>query len=352
MTRIELPHKVCGQTCMVNGLEDLYEWKTGVRLPDWFLFYMSGMAAFAYIKNKRSATPRLVVWGMLVKSQYEILADAVGFRWEICQGRSFAFALQRARNTLDRGNPAILGALDMYHLPYYEKFYHRYHIPYHYVLMVGYDDQQGVIFVQDCDRAGVQAIPYSDLQLAWGVRMPGMSDQNTLFTFDFDGPLADPATIARRALERKVTFMLQPPVSMLGVRGMRKLAAELPAWPQELSPEQLKACLYSLVEFTGSPPMLPARLMGVTDIANIHAGGRDGFSRILKDLAQQLQRPVWLNAAQLLDRSGQAIEELTDQVVDVIQGFNRSLAEAGTTVTQIANLEEQAYQLVKQGLQE
>ena len=43
MRLIELPHKVCGMTCMINGQEDLYEHRTGTRLPDWLLFYVSGM---------------------------------------------------------------------------------------------------------------------------------------------------------------------------------------------------------------------------------------------------------------------------------------------------------------------
>lgn len=38
MRLIEMPHKVCGVTCMVNGLEDLYEHHTGVCLPDCFFF--------------------------------------------------------------------------------------------------------------------------------------------------------------------------------------------------------------------------------------------------------------------------------------------------------------------------
>jgi len=47
---IELPHKVCGVTCMINGLEDLYEQKTGIRLPDWLLLHLSGLLGFVYIK--------------------------------------------------------------------------------------------------------------------------------------------------------------------------------------------------------------------------------------------------------------------------------------------------------------
>ena len=58
MKLIKLPHKVCPMTCMVNGLEDLYEAKTGTRLPDQFLLFMSGMAGFAYLKLSKAPVPQ------------------------------------------------------------------------------------------------------------------------------------------------------------------------------------------------------------------------------------------------------------------------------------------------------
>src|SRR5512137_611772 len=111
MKLIQLPHKVCGMTCMINGLEDLYERQTGIRLPDWMLFYLSGMAGFVYIKNKNAPTPRMVFWGMQVaKYQYEALADVVGFRWQMVENRSFPYTLNRAKEAIDQGTPTLLGA--------------------------------------------------------------------------------------------------------------------------------------------------------------------------------------------------------------------------------------------------
>ena len=141
MKLIELPHKVCGVTCMINGLEDLYEKETGVRLPDWLLLDLSGLLGFVYVKNKNVPTPRMVFWGAQVaRRQYETLADVVGFTWDMVENRSFSYTLKRAKASIDQGTPALLGALDMYHLPYYEKFYHNFHVLIHHVLMVGYDD--------------------------------------------------------------------------------------------------------------------------------------------------------------------------------------------------------------------
>ncbi|MGE5774633.1 MAG: BtrH N-terminal domain-containing protein, partial [Chloroflexota bacterium] len=244
MKQIELPHKVCGLTCMVNGLEDLYEQKTGVRLPDWLFLHLSGLLGFVYLRNRRAPAPRMVFWGMnIARYQYEALADIVGFHWQITAGRSFASSLRDVKACLDRDTPALLGPLDMYSLPYYERFYRKVHVPIHHVLMVGYDDEREAALVLDCDRADVQCLPYADLEAAWDVHVPGLGKRNTFYTFAFDEHVADVETIARQGLRKRAAAMLAAPVSMLGLKGMRKLARDLPGWRQELDAHQLDASL-------------------------------------------------------------------------------------------------------------
>ncbi len=345
MKLIPLPHKVCDLTCMVNGLEDLYEWKTGERLPDRLLLQTSGLCmGFAYLKNKSAPAPRMVFWGTTAKRQYEALEDVVGFTWHVIEGRSFQFALQHAKEYIDRDTPIILGALDMYHLPYYDKFYHQFHIPIHYVLMVGYDDERKTVLVHDCGRAEVQAVSYVDLEQAWNVTVPGVSDKNTLFAFEFNDQVADVATIARQGYARRAEAMLNPPTSMFGIKGMRKLSRELPRWPEELG-EGLDASLRHLAEYTGYPPTPPNRLTGY-DAPDNHAAGRDTVAVLLKHLAKEYDEPAWVEAAALFEQSGQTLVQLTDAVVDTILGENDSLEPAAKLVSQAADLEEQAYRFL------
>ncbi|MCP4543784.1 MAG: BtrH N-terminal domain-containing protein [Chloroflexi bacterium] len=344
MKLIELPHKVCGMTCMINGLEDLYEQKTGVRLPDWLLLHTSGLLGFVYIKNKNAPTPRMVFWGMqIAKYQYEALADVVGFTWQMAENRSFPFTLKGAKKSIDQGTPALLGALDMYHLPYYEKFYHNFHIPIHHVLMVGYDDAREVVLVLDCDRAEVQVIPYTNLELAWDVTIPGMGKKNTFYTFEFNGQVADVETIARKGLRKRATEMLAPPASMFGIKGMRKLVRELPRWSEQLDAKQFDISIRHLVEYTGFPPIPPNRLTGYDDAPDNHAGGRDVFAGLLRRLAREYDEPVWIEAATLFDQSGQVLVELTDMMVDYILGERNTLKPASELLTEIADLEERAF---------
>jgi len=52
---------------MVNGLRDVYQWKTGQMLPDEFMLITSGFASFVYLKNKRFKPPFMVFWGRNLK---------------------------------------------------------------------------------------------------------------------------------------------------------------------------------------------------------------------------------------------------------------------------------------------
>lgn len=350
MKLIELPHKVCGCSCMINGLEDLYENETGVRLPDFLLVHLSGLLGFVYVKNKNAPIPRMVFWGSnLAKYQYEALADVVGFQWQMISDRSFPFTLKRAKEFVDLGIPPLLGVLDMYHLPYYEKFYHKIHVPIHYVLMVGYDDEQGAVLVLDCDRPDVQTVSYANLEQAWNVNIPGLGKKNTFYTFEFNGQVADIETIARDGLRKRAKEMLEAPVSMLGLKGMRKLAHELIHWPDELTPIQLDMCLRHLVEFTGFPPIPPSQLMGYSDAPDNHAAGRDIFADLLRKLSEDYAEPRWAEAALHFDQSAKKLEELTDSICDFILGKINILEPAVVLLTDIADIEERGFRLLRKG---
>jgi hypothetical protein len=332
---------------MVNGLEDLYERETGIRLPDWLLLHLSGLLGFVYVKNKNAPTPRMVFWGkQIAKYQYETLADVVGFTWQMVENRSFSYTLSQAKAFIDQGTPALLGALDMYHLPYYDRFYHAFHVPIHHVLMGGYDDAQEAALVLDCDREDVQVIPYADLEPAWDVTIPGMGKKNTFYTFKFNGQVADVDTIVRQGLRKWATEMLEPPASLFGIKGMRKLARELPRWPLELDARQLDISLRHLAEFTGFPPIPPNRLSGY-DAPDKHAAGRDVFAGLLRRLAADYEMEAWAESADVFEQSAQALTELTNEVVDYILGKSTTLEPASELVTKIADLEEQAFRVIR-----
>lgn len=348
MNVIKLPHKVLDYACPINGLEDQYEWKTKTRLPGFVLMDL-GTLGFMYIKQKNAPAPRMVFWGSgMGKQLFASLADVVGFEWTCSEDKAFRTAWQTARESLNNGTPVILGLLDMYHLPYYPKFYHRVHIPQHYVLLVGYDEQKDAALVQDTGLPGVQSIPMSDLQPAWNVRNPGQGKPNTLFTLKFNDQPATLESIWRRGLKKRAATFLNPPVGIFGIRGMRNLQKEINGWAEELGALAWKESMLSLVTFTCSVvPNLPQSMLpfplGYTDP---HQACRDRFADELTKAAKEYREPGWANASDLFKKSGEKIGSLTDLAVAALSGKKDILEEASGLMGQIADIEEAAFKLL------
>ena len=106
--------------------------------------------------------------------------NEIGLQYKISEGRTLEYAFKSVKSEIDNGCPVILGPLDMYHLPYL-KTYHNDHIPMHYVLMIGYDDE--CIYLYDCGRKDIQMLSYKELRKAWQIEKNGVGCKNGFIRF-------------------------------------------------------------------------------------------------------------------------------------------------------------------------
>ena len=346
---LEMPHKVCEYACPSVGLEDMYEQKTGVRLPDYVVMDLS-MIGFMYVRQEMAPIPRMVFWGNGTgKAQHRFLEDVIGYRWIFNEGNGFDTAFVAVKASIDADQPVILGLLDMFHLPYHQKMYHRFHVPQHYVLMVGYDLEKDCVYVLDNSRPQVQSLPLQDLKAAWNVNQPGQSKKNTYAVLSFDSQPASLETILRRGLKKRAAWMFDPPLDFMGLPGMCRFAQEFSTWESELSPQGFKASLEHLVMFTCSVvPMPPARLLRQVDKnADPHQAVRNRFAAMLQRYAIELNEPSWARAAESLGKSGIQIGLLTDRVVDALLGDQSALNDAARILPRIVALEEQTFDALR-----
>ncbi|BAK98039.1 hypothetical protein OBV_08410 [Oscillibacter valericigenes Sjm18-20] len=201
---IALKHHLDNYACMWNGIEDLYIQRTGQTLPSSFFFVLSGFGSFCYMKTPKAELKRIIALGDgRTKQMYEFLAPIVGFKYKHYTYKTFEQAIKKAKAEIDTGYPPVLGALDMYYLPYLSKLYHGEHIPFHYVLMVGYDDDAQCIYLLDCGREEMQTLPYDELRHAWDCSYPDLSKPNTVCTIRMNAT-KDKYRIAKEALAKKV----------------------------------------------------------------------------------------------------------------------------------------------------
>jgi len=317
---------VCESTCYVNGLEDILTWK-GAEYSDFLLSVIGGMAGFTYLRFKRADPPCMVYWGANPKYLMKDLANIIGFKETVIEGKTFKNAFPRLKEAIDDGQPVMAGALDMYYLHYYPDLYRKQHVPIHYVLVVGYDDDKQVVFVQDCSRKAVQEIPYNEFEESLDVNVPGMSKKNTMRTFTLPQKLPSEFDVAKKGFAYKAERFLNPPVKLFGLPAMRKLADEIFEW------NNIK-CFEHMATYATAPPLPPKTF------ENSH-GMRFWQADVLNALGNKYNVRSWTEASKLFRRSGEEIMKLCKAA---LEQDKQRISEA---LTVIAEIEERAYKLLK-----
>lgn len=159
---IEFAHDLRDYECMWSGIEFIYGAKKGEWVPDFGFFAMSGVGNFIYLKGENF---RQAAWSNgMVNKMYDFMAPIVGFSYEYVEGLAFNEMMEKAKAEIDEGRPVILGPVDMYYLKYFAKIYKHMHIPVHYIMMTGYDEEK--IYIIDGGTTEVQTLTYGEIEEA------------------------------------------------------------------------------------------------------------------------------------------------------------------------------------------
>lgn len=316
---IELTHRMDDYVCMWNGVEDLYICDTGEKLPPKFFFVLSSFGSFCYMKTPKAELKRMVALGDgRTRKMYEFLAPIVGFDYKVCEYKSFEKALAKIKSEIDAGYPCMIGALDMFYLPHFEKLYHKEHIPFHYELAIGYDDEAQILYFLDCGRTDIQTIPYEELRLAFDCSYPGLSKPNTVWAVRMQTNKGK-YEIAKEAFAQKKELYLNPPVGFIGYRGFEKFIKDLPNWKNELSKEDYDKILYNMVQFFGTVPTIPNKLRGIDEADTMEFGG--GFDKaavVLSTLGKEYNDTSMTRAAEIFSSAALVITKIKEVIVDYL----------------------------------
>lgn len=316
---INLKHHLDDYECMWNGIEDIYMNKTGESLPNNFFFLLSGFGSFCYLKTQKAELKRMVALGDgRTKKMYEFLAPIVGFEYKHHEYRNFEKALIKAKSEIDLGYPVVLGAIDMFYLPYFQKLYHKEHIPFHYILMVGYDDEKQSIYLYDCGRSELLSLSYIQLCSAMNCNYSGLSKENTICTIRMTKK-RDKIKIAQDALKSKKDLFLNPAKGFLGYRGFEKFISELPGWKDEISKEEYDKILTNMVEFFGTVPTIPNAIKGIDEPDFVEfKGGFDKMSRMLRCLGDETKNDYLVKSAAFFDEGAAVIRRISDVIIEYL----------------------------------
>lgn len=166
-----------------------------------------------------------------------------GVRVESFQTGSARKAEKTLLDMLAIGEPVMIH-VDMGFLPYFH-FPVEYHFGRHIVVVAGYDPETRQVLIADRDEE-LHPVSLEDLARARGSKFKPFPPQHTWYTFDFSGKRPPEPEEVRQAIREVVTGMLEPPITNLGVKGIRKAARRTLKWPETMDEEQSRFACFNV----------------------------------------------------------------------------------------------------------
>lgn len=170
-----------------------------------------------------------------------------GVRVESFQTGSARKAEKALLDMLEAGEPVMIH-VDMGFLPYFDFGGQEYHFGRHIVVVAGYDPEPRQVLIADRDEE-LHPVSLEDLARARGSRFKPFPPRHTWYTFDFSGKHPPEPEEVRQAIREVVTAMLEPPITNLGVKGIRKAAKRTLKWPEIMDEEQLRFACFNIFIF-------------------------------------------------------------------------------------------------------
>ena len=225
----------------------------------------------------------------------------------------------------------VMVVLDMGFLPYFD-LPEGYHFGGHVVVVAGYDPDSRQVLIADRDEE-LHPASLADLGKARGSKFKPFPPRNVWFTFDFSEARPPKPEEVRQAIHEVVTGMLEPPITNLGVKGIRKAAKSTLKWPESMDEEELRfACfnIFIFIDATGGTGGGIFRTMYsrfLREAAEITTDGR------LVAVADEFQRigDRWQGVAGMFKRASEADDPAA------------TLPEISEPLLELADLEEAAW---------
>ncbi len=146
----------------------------------------------------------------------------------------------RLVDRLKAGQPTVIYA-DMAYLPYMGVPEDA-HFGQHVIVIYGIDEASDVAYISDRGKRGV-AVTVEELKQARGSKFPPWPPQHAMFDIKLPKELEVTPKMLRQALRESVDGMLNPPISNIGLKGMKKWAKLLLKWPEMFPGRKLWDCL-------------------------------------------------------------------------------------------------------------
>lgn len=290
--------------CVTGSLRHVYQ-MMGRDVSEELLLGLGAGAGFVYWQQK-GQPPFLGGRANVGRPGEEGLERLAGRRTGVAVTAESTSSARKAQAHLVAGLSAGIPAMvqvDMGLLPYFD-FPPEYHFGGHVIVVVGFDPQTSTVLVGDRDLA-THPVSLAALAAARGSTFQPFPARHRSWTFDFASQRPPQPDEVRVAIGEAATGMLRPPISNLGVPGIRKAARLVPGWPARLEAAVLRqACRngYIMIDAIGGTGGGLFRYM-YADFLN-EAAAITG-DRMLAEIGTQLRwaGDRWQDVATLFDKA-------------------------------------------------
>jgi hypothetical protein len=236
-----LPGNHCGSTALRNLLAF-----DGIEISEEMALGLGAGVCFYYLRLDGQSPSRFTN-GRVGRLEEQFLElTGAPLRLETFDGPQSSW--DAAREAVDAGRPALL-ITDLYYLDHYGK---SAHFPGHAVVLAGYDDE--VAYLSDTGFGELQATRLENLAQARHGDHPVFPLAGQMLTVPDPEALGDPRAAAPAAIARNARQMIEPAMGEFeGLPALRRFAAEVGAWPDELEdwPWSARFC-YQVIERRGT----------------------------------------------------------------------------------------------------
>jgi hypothetical protein len=231
--------------CVTGSMRHIYVYNDHHVSEDMLLGLGNGVS-FIYWHQK-GTYPFMGGRGNPKPSVEEIAARRTGVVVEARTTSSARRAEKTLLEALEAGQPLML-QVDMGFLPYFDFGGSDYHFGGHVVVACGYDPATRQVLIADRDKT-LHPVSMEDLEKARGSTHKPFPPRHRWYTFDLSGKRQPRADEVRQAIAEQVKPMLEPPISNIGVKGMRKASKLIPRWPDSMDAEALRWTLFNAYIF-------------------------------------------------------------------------------------------------------
>ncbi|MEL7435388.1 MAG: BtrH N-terminal domain-containing protein [Chloroflexota bacterium] len=234
-------------------------------------------------------------------------------------------------NLLESGTPVML-QVDMGFLPYMDFGGQDYHFGGHVIVAYEYDNTTRSVLVADRDL-NLHQVSLEALAQARGSKHKPFPPKNKWWTFDFSEKREPTSEEIGTAIRNQATLMLEPPISNIGIKGIRKTAKLIPQWSKTLEENELRHALFDAYIF-------------ISPVGGTGGGTfRYMFSRFLAEAADHTGNSDFLAMSASFEAIGDQWATLGEWFKEVAdnEAPAKRLPEVVAPLNRIATLEEQAW---------